>query len=248
MTQEPTNALDIVLGEVEVLLEPVLQAAQGPSQRKLLLETLGWDLDAITGLPISDLDDALTPIAQLVSTLTDGVDVSDFGAILNALQGAGNAISGIDTLEDAARTKLPAIPAGALAIDLVDFLVVRYVRLRFPRVYALLSLATLVDLPESPTAAVIQDGTAIVYDGNRRPVLRFDRLALLFTDPAGLFEAVYWPDGITDAVTAGEVADRLLPRIAEVVRAFGGDARYGVDKDPGDTWGSPRTTNSSRTC
>ena len=240
MADEPVNALRAVLEEVRVLLDPVIMAAQGPQGRRLLLGMLGWDLDAITGLPIEEIDDALSGIPGLVEALTDGLDVTDFPKIVDALQDAGAAIAAIDQIDEKAVAALPQIPAGALVVDLLNFLVVRYLSTRFPRVYAVLSLATLVDLPDE-TRPQVADPTSeqIVFTGIPRPVMRFDRLPRLITDPVKLFEDVYWPGGIKDAATAEAAAERILPRIAELVRAFGGEATYGVDPATGLTWGAP---------
>jgi hypothetical protein len=234
---EPDNVLKAVLDEVEVLLAPIIGAADGPRQRQLLFDAIGWDVDAITGLPVTAIDDALEPVPDLVEALTDGLDISDFPKILDALQSAGEAIGAVDEIEAAVRAGLPAIPAGALAVDLLNFLVTRYLRARFPRVYAMLALATLIDVPDAPLAAAPITDPAngrVVYDAIRRPAVRFDRLPKLVTNPAGLFAEVYWPPpGITDAASAYAAADRLFPRIADVIRSFGGDATYGVSSAAG---------------
>ena len=101
----------------------------------------------------------------------------------------------------------------------------------------MLALATLIDVPDAPLAAAPITDPAngrVVYDAIRRPAVRFDRLPKLVTNPAGLFAEVYWPPpGITDAASAYAAADRLFPRIADVIRSFGGDATYGVSSAAG---------------
>jgi hypothetical protein len=246
MAAEPDNALKAVLDEVEVLLEPLIDAAEGPRERQLLFQALGWDVDAITGLPVTALDAALSPVPALVESLTDGLDVSDFPKILDALQKAGEAIAAVEKIKTAVGVGLSASEAEALAVDLLNFLVLRYVGTRFPRVYAFLTLATLIDLPDPPsTSRMVVDSSSqrLVHDGARRPVVRFDRLPRLFTEPDKLFKEVYWPNGITSVAAAEATADRLLPQIAGLIQAFGGNATYGVDPGTGLTFGSP--ANSS---
>jgi len=238
MAAEPTNALDIVLREVAVLLEPIMLAGEGPHQRQLLFAALGWDLDAITGLPVADIDQALSDLEPLIDALANGLDVADFGAVLDALQNAGDAIATVNEIEAALRQGLPAIPAGALAVDLLNFVFLRYLQQRFPRIFAVLHVATLIDTPQSPRAAVI-DPTAqrAAYDGFLRPALRFDRLPRLFTEPDKLFKEVYWRQGLDTQAHANDVADRLFPRLAELISTFGGEAIYGVDPDSGLSFG-----------
>jgi hypothetical protein len=234
---EPENVLEVVLDEVEIFLEPITSAARGPRQRQMLFQALGWDIDAITGLPVGAIDTALAPIPGLVDAVNQGLDISDFGKIIDTLQKAGDAIGAIDDIEAAVKAGLP-MPDGALAVDLLNFLATRYLNVRWPRTYALLTLATLVDLPDEPPDPITNAATGrIVYDAVPRPMLRFDRLPELFTAPDKRFKKAYWPDGVTDTATAEAVADRLFPRIAAVVRAFGGDATYGVSAASGLTFG-----------
>lgn len=247
MADEPANALKLVLDEVEALLEPLIDAAKGPRERQLLFQGLGWDVDAITGLPVTEIDTALAPLPDLVDTLTDGLDISDFPKILDALQAAGNAIGAVDRIVAVIDGNAPPdINVEKLAVDLLNFVVVRYLSTRFPRVYGFLSLATLIDLPEPPTTGgglIVDTGSGrLVYDAVRRPVVRFDRLPRLFTEPDKLFKEVYWPVGIPDQAAADAIADRLFPQVAALIQSFGGDATYGVDPGTGLTFGSAADT------
>ena len=238
---EPVNALKVVFAEIEALLEPILQAGKGPQQRALLFQQLGWDIDAITGLPVAELDQALSAVPPLIDAVKDGLDASDFSKIADLIQSTANAIGSIDRIEAAFKSGLPAIPVGTLAVDLLNFVALRYLNDRFPRIYAALALATLIDLPEPPTTETQLRDTAssrVVYDGQRRLVLRFDRLPQLITDPVGLFHDVYWPRGFADTAAAQEAADRFLPRVAELIRAFGGDAVYGIETGPDLDYGA----------
>lgn len=238
MATEPDNALDLVLRELAFLLQPVLVAARGPMQRQVLFDALGWDLDAITGLPVRDIDDALSDLIPLIRALSNGLDVSDFGAILDALQHAGDTIATIDEIDAAVRAGLPTIPAGALAVDLLNFLVLRYLHDRFPAVYAALHVATLIDVPEVARKEMIDPDThRAAYDGQARAALRLDRFPRLLTAPDKLFKEVYWPDGFDSQAHADAAADRLFPRVAALVVAFGGDAMYGLNPATGLSFG-----------
>ena len=236
--EPPANALAIVLREVGALLQPVLMAARGPLQRDLLFRALGWDLDAITGLPVADIDNALSDLLPLIEDLSDGLDVADFGAILDALQHAGDTIATVEEIEAALRDGLPAIPAGALAVDLLNYMVLRYLRQRFPAVYAALHVATLIDVPADARPAVVDPGTQMAaYDGLTRAALRLERLPRLFTDPGALIEEVYWPHGFDTQAHKDEAADRLFPRLAALITAFGGDATFGLNPATGLSFG-----------
>jgi hypothetical protein len=236
---EPANALEIVLSEVGALLQPILLATQGPTQRDLLFASLGWDLDAITGLPIDDIGDTLSDLGDLIEALGDGsLDTSDFPAILDALQHAGQAIATVEAVDAAITNGLPEIPAGALAVDFLNFMVLRYLHERFPKIFALLQVATLIDTPADPRPAVVDQITQLaVYDGRRRPALRLDRLPRLFTEPDKLFKEVYWPLGFDTQAHADDAADRIFPRLAALVTAFGGTATYGVNPATGLSFG-----------
>ena len=179
MATEPLNALEIVLQQVENLLEPVIDAAEGPAQRDLLFLGLGWDINALTGLPMQQLDEALSSLPPLIDGLTNGLDLADFGAILDAFQAAGDLIGSVDEIEAAFRNGLPGVPVDALAVDFLNYLVVGYVARGFPRVFAFMRIATLIDLPDvspSPRAIVQAQDGRLIFDGKPRPVLRFDRL------------------------------------------------------------------------
>ena len=239
MAVEPENALKAVLDEVELLLEPLIAAADGPRSRRLLFQQLGWDIDAITGLPLTDVDAALSALPPLIDVLLNA-QAPDFEAIVAALQAAGDAIGAVDELDEALRGGQVQIPAGELAVDLLNFLALHYLERRFPRVLAVLSLATLIDLPETARTPRLDTASGrAAYDGAPRPVLRFDRLPKLITDPVGLFEEVYWPGGITDQASADAAADRLLPRVAGLIQAFGGEATYGTKGAEPVSFGSP---------
>lgn len=240
---EPVNALKVVFAEVEALLEPLVQAGRGPRQRALLFAQLGWDVDAITGLPVQDLDQALNAVPPLIDAVKDGLVATDFdfSKIADLLKASGDAIGSIDRIEASLRSGLPWIPAGVLAVDLLNFLALRYLSDRFPRIYAALALATLIDLPEPPAVdSQVKDLTSgrLVYDGHRRLVLRLDRLPRLVTDPVGLFHDIYWPRGFVDTTAAHESADRFLPRVAALIQSFGGDATYGIETGPDLDYGA----------
>jgi hypothetical protein len=241
MTTDPLNALEIVLQQVENLLEPVIAAAEGPAQRDLLFLDLGWDINALTGLPMQQLDTALSSLPPLIDGLTNGLDVSDLGAILDAFQASGELVGSIDDFEAAFKNGLPAVPVDALAVDLLNYLVVGYVARGFPRVFAFLRIATLIDLPDVPAnpRAVVraQDGR-LIFDGKPRLVMRFDRLPELLTDPAKLFKKVYWPQGFGTQAAADAAADRLFPRLEALIVAFGGEATYGKDIATGISYGT----------
>jgi len=237
---EPLNALKIALAEVEVLLAPILSAAQGPQQRALLFAALGWDLDAITGLPMQDIDQALSDLPGLIDAVKDGLDATDFSKIADLLQSAADAIGTVDRIDAAFKRGIPALPVGSLAVDLLNYLVLRYLAARFPAIFASLALATLIDVPDSSVGAPLIDPTStqVVHDGQTRLVMRFDRLPELITDPVGLFNRVYWPNGFINTQEAHAAADRFLPRVAALIRAFGGQATYG-DSGSGIDFGSP---------
>ncbi len=240
MATDPLNAVEVALQEVESLLEPVIAAGEGPAQRDQLFHELGWDIDAITGLPMQQLDEALSSLPPLIDGLTDGLDLADFGAILDAFQAAGEVIGSVDDIEAAFKNGLPDVPAGALAVDLLNYLVVSYVSRRFPRVFAFMRIATLIDLPDpspNPRAIVAAQDGRLLFDGKPRLVLRFDRLPKLLSDPAGLFEQVYWPEGFGSQAAADTAADRLFPRLEALIVAFGGEATYGMDVATGISYG-----------
>ena len=235
---EPDNALDLILREVGVLLQPMQMAAAGPEQRAILFEALGWDLNAITGLPIAQIEQTVSALSAIADDLADGVDVSDFARIAQALPRAGEAFDAFNTIEATVRQTLPGIPAESLAADLINYVILRYLALRFPRIYAVLNVLTLIDEPATPRKEIIVATTqATVYHARPKSALRLDRLPRLFSEPAELFKEVYWPDGFTTQAHANEVADRLFPRLASLIGTFGGDVTYGITPVAGLTFG-----------
>ena len=193
------------------------------------------------------IDTALAPVPPLIRALTDGLDISDFPKILDALQKAGDAVAAVERIDGrragpvghpgrGARRRPPELPGPALR------------RLRFPRIYALLTLATLIDVPDAAGSMIIDrprsssSTTGRATGGPLRPPAR------LFTEPDKLFKEVYWPDGITRQSRPPGLADRLFPRIAgadPVVRR-----RRDLRRRPlaGLTSAAGRTARSSPTC
>src|SRR5437763_7083159 len=101
----------VVLDNVVQLLAPVGAAVDSPDSLQQLLARTGWDLSALTGVPLDTLRPALQQswqVAQDIEALLQQ-DARDLGGLSNALADIAQASS---ALASVARTWRPATQTG----------------------------------------------------------------------------------------------------------------------------------------
>lgn len=232
---EPRVFLDAVLGAVIDAVAPLEDSLADPVLFRALLEELGWVVEAgeidpqkLDGqIPINNILDTVRNVLETIRAGEATPDLlqsltRDTAALMSALGTASGNVPPPSLPPPLSRPEL----WGALAADLAGFLVARHIRATAPLLYALLHLFGIIDLEETAPGEHRR--------ATRRVVLRWDRLGMLISDPAGLAGEVYGWGGTLRAT-------ELLDRSEEALRALGLSAgQVEPDEETVATyWGDP---------
>ncbi|MEH1028361.1 DUF6603 domain-containing protein [Micromonospora profundi] len=240
-----------LLGEIEALLSPITMAATSQWRRSGILDSLGWDLAALAGMPPEEFEKWLTDCAEAVDGVRQIIEhgppetLDDLTAALDTVSSAVAAVSGLPPALNAGAANLP--PAEVLAEDLITFLTVNYLQRQHPVAYQVAILLTLLTpAGEPPVSAPMPATGAPVRLPRSRPQLHLDRLGDLLTDPVGTLRAEYFPDGLATTAAADAAAAKLFPRIAAVLKELGVPALYGLNPADGPDLGAVGTALAAR--
>jgi hypothetical protein len=193
------NFQELLLNEIKLLLLPLATVGESGVSGELLSKVTGWELEAG---PITD--DLLVAVRDAYELLDDLIEnppesLTDFVETLDK----------VDQLVSAVR-QIPAAPGTQanleqLTENLIQALVIEYLRSWHPAVYNVLGLLTVIEPPE----------------------FSLNRISDLVSDPIQVLRAEYLPpQGLAVSADATAVADKLFPRIAAVLRNFGYESVY----------------------
>ncbi|GAA3388474.1 DUF6603 domain-containing protein [Cryptosporangium minutisporangium] len=240
------DALGALLRELERLVQPLDDAVESEEARRLLLISLGWDLDAVDGYPIPELLTGLGQIGGALRALTTRGEPTGLSDVVATLGDLGEAASGLQRLAELA-DQVSALGAGEVAAalghlgaelgELVVFVYLARYRPTALQVARLLTLAvTPDDVPlDERTEVLVDDASGLVRRYPvARPRLRLDRLPDLVRDPAGLLKAEYPLHDMADDAAARELAAHLFGRLGPLLAGLGVDVTVGAPLDPGD--------------
>ena len=212
------NFQRILFEELRLFFEPVLAVEGDPEQVFYLFRMAGWDLHTILDGNDAAFMNSFQGVVAAVSIVDDLIEdppesLTDLGPALNAalrllesLRSLPNAISG---------TRPPQIDQ--MIINLLEQLTLLYLLKKSPLAYSLLEFLTIIHTRTDDY--IVQDGV-IIGTASDLPHIDFGRITDLLSDPGGVFEQEYWPDGFTDLETTNKVAERLFGRIAAVLSAL----------------------------
>lgn len=223
---------------------PLDRALRDPAAFRTLLRNLGWERafsdDVLGGPPLTglaaDSAELLQSGARIVAEIADATDrdplVDELFDVIDSLQRLIAGLQDLDRSDLPDALDDPALWTG-LALDLPEYLTVRYLERYTPILYGLLRLAGVIE----------DDGTALEPEnGSRRPYVRhvivWDNLVALIGDPAAHLQRLYgWEAGgapfaharLLDELAmfmalAGGRAERLGLRTTIVEPFFGGSA------------------------
>jgi hypothetical protein len=205
---------------------PLDRALRDADAFRTLLRNLGWERafndDVLGGPPLTGLAaesaELLTSGATIITQIGSATDrdplVDELFDVIDSLQALVTGLSQIerDDLPDSLNDR--ELWEG-LALDLPEYLIVRYLERYKPVLYGLLRLAGVIE----------DDGTALEPEnGDRHPYVRkvivWDNLVALIGDPPGHLQRLYgWEAGGTPFDHA-----RLLDELATFVTLAGGRA------------------------
>ncbi len=219
------SLFDSIVAEAERVFEPIVDAVSDPGIYELLLNSLGLAGNDAAGGGILA---ALTPLANLKNEIATiaAEDSPSFADIAHLLKSVRDAFAAIEAMDSSSG---PSSSLGGLAKDLVKALVIGRLALRYPLVYDLLVLLTIVEPPQNaqPTTTVVDSGAF-----RRMPVFspefHFERLSPLLSNPATVLRDAYL-NGLTTTDDANAMADLLFPRLGNVLRDLSIPVAYGLN-------------------
>jgi hypothetical protein len=228
---------DVVLRELQLLLEPIVKATSSEYYRTRLLKQCGWDLQAISGFPVARLQAKLQEVVEGYTAVVAAVDdppdtLNELIDLLKKTRNAFIALRGLPSVIEGAGSAPPP-EFDKLGEDLLTLLVISYLQQHHAVAYRSAVLLTLIVPPEEAEGRpAVVSGTAIVRRSQRRGQLRLNRIGDLIKNPTSVLSKEYFdPTKPLTAAEANAAADRLMPRLAHLLKAMGLEATYGIDPD-----------------
>jgi hypothetical protein len=218
------SLLSRVATELVDVFEAIVSAVEDPNVYEALLGGLGV---SPTDPAAGGILGALQPLAELETEIAGLVaDPSpSFAGVAHILKSASDAFTAIRGVSGSGGAGQSLTGLGE---DLGKFLVIGWLMSKYPLLYDLLVLLTVIEPPENaqPTATVIENGRL-----RRTPVflpeLHFERLSPLLNDPAATLRAKYL-NALATVDDANAMADVLFPRIANILNDLSVPNVYGI--------------------
>jgi hypothetical protein len=225
------NALARVPYELEILLDPLLAIRTDPAAFKRLARQMGWSV--AVELPAAELAAAITQLRDALVTLAkDGLDTKDLAKLASALQKIGTVASKLDGMRQllvaAFDNALPANVLDEFVHDLVDHLVIRWMRMRAkPLLTTLHVLGVVIHVERAPLRA----GSLELRTRSHHPRVDLDAFSKLLGDPIGHLRSFYLPGGnVDDSKAAQEFVQRLAYALRPLIDTLGGDLFVGLEQ------------------
>jgi hypothetical protein len=217
-----------LLEQLRRLLAPLVETAASEGGEHQILEAVGWNLDAITGLPIDDLSRGFARFASAVSELDSHIQnpprsFREWVTVANTAHAAVDAIAQLGAIAGASGRPSQL---GDLGADLINLLAVQYLQVWRPFLYRLCILLGIIE--ERRLQAVVDQGLGKLV----RVPITIERLDLaqiprLIRDLEGALRTEY---GLEAGLTNPDAtADKLFPRLAALLQELDVVAGYGLD-------------------
>ncbi len=209
--------------EIRHLLAPVVGVTASPQGAARLLSGLGYTDEVATR---GDLATAITNLTTALDAITAIDDLESWDGIRRLLEEIARIGDTIDALGTSG--------VASLGRELGEQLVSTYLRGRFPRLFRLASLLTLIDPAEAmPALPSERDAGGITRLPRRVDRLRFDRGRALLSAPLETLADVYLPNGLATAADAHTAAARVFEPLVRLLTALGVFTRVDVvDTEP----------------
>jgi hypothetical protein len=230
----------ILVRELLRFAEPITEAAGDADTLQRLFADLGWHLDAITGLPVTELTRLLNAVSDAATALSAvSLPPEDFDELTTLLATAadlGKAITALAGLFDSVPASRP-IGFDKIGGDLIQLLTLRYLARYLPGLLSLLELLGVVrPVPTGPPTYEYDQVTgAVIRFPRSTPVLELAQVPALLSDPVGTLRKRYAGEGPVLDSTA--LARELFAVVdGALVRVIDGAGLYRLDAgkiDPG---------------
>src|SRR5215468_726032 len=174
-----------IASEIAAAFEPLLNAAASPEDFQAFMGALGWDVSQVV-TPVKDVFTLAGAAVELVESIDDdSAPPPDMGGLLHALIGL---ITSARQLGSIAPGDLPAgIDAqefrDQFPVQLIDYLLVRHLAIRYPLVASGLRLAGVIRIERTGATA-----TRLAYT---RCEVAWPDLANVLSDPAAVFRNAF---------------------------------------------------------
>ena len=222
-----------LIAEFGKVIAPLRDAAEDPDRLESLLAQVGVTSDSAGGDPLAAALGAVVALADRAQQLDDDPSPS-FASIAALLEAIRNAVLALRALSEASG---PAAALETFGVDLLEWLILRYLWNYHLQVYNVAVLATLITpATETTPRPAILDGDTVKRLPFQQARFRLDQLKLLLTDPSAALRAEYGTPLLTVA-DANAMADKLFPRVLRVLRGFGVPVSYGFDPIHADLLG-----------
>jgi hypothetical protein len=219
--------------ELERLVRPLVEAVDDVAAARRLLRAVGADESFATRPSLLNALAAAADLRARVDAVVDAPEPS-LASVAAALGAAGDLFVALRAI-DASESDLER-----LGTDLIEVLTGVYLRSQHPLIYGLCGLLTLIELGEDPAfppkPGIARNGEIVRFPFSRAR-LRFDRLHELIKDPGGTLRAAYFPNGLATVADANAGADRLFPRLGDILTQLDVIWTYGVPDEDRDLLG-----------
>lgn len=226
------NTVGVILGELSSAFRPLEQGLSSVSAFEQMMKEMGWKVDLIPP-PVELIGSGVTTLlTELQNAQNDNFSADSVRNLLTAFR---NIITGVNDIASAPDAMFPAILRdenfkNEFPLQLVQYLVVRYLHENHPRIGFWLSFTGVIKIDYVAATA-----NRPAYMSRR---IDFSVIPQFFTNPLSLFETNYgWG---TDDFNAG----KLLRHIEDLLIYFG--AHVGRGNSPtalNDAFGVPPSTD-----
>lgn len=229
---------NVIKGAIDVL-SIIEEIARSEMKLRDLVLTTGWELDELVGFNMADLTNALAPLS------------SDLQDLLNFIEHPPDSFSELDQAFDKAQSAFNRITQLKAAMenvdldgpdkdklleftkDLLNILIVIYLRTKSPLAFYILHLLTLVDFDDVDLEPIARADGKIVRHPCLVPKLRPGRLGDVFSDPVNYFGQYYFPNGLQTDGDALMAAHKLFPRVANILHELKINTQMGFNPGRG---------------
>ena len=238
------NAQQGLLEHLSVLMGPLRAVAESEFLLRNFARSIGWDLDQITGLPISELRTRLNEFISSFETLSSRIQsppqtLSELSAALDA---ADEAFSSIQEISSILAEGAQPSQFKEFGRDLISAMTIAHLHGVSPLLFHLAVLLTIIEPAsnDSLSEPVFDSTDKLVRVPHSRPKLRLSRIIDLIKSPEDTLKDEYFlQDGLNTVADARRTADKLFPRIGAVLASLGANVSYGFKPGYGIDLGDP---------
>jgi hypothetical protein len=219
------NLFDALADALVRFLDPIRSAVDDPRVLGGLLGQIGVTTEYAGGDVLANALASLFDLADQVEQLSaqPSPSFADIEAVIEAARKAFTALRGLSAAGG------PAENLEGLGIDLADLLILLYLWNWHRLTYKVALLATVIQpASETEPRAAVMSGDTVLRAPFQLDQFRLRRLTDLLVDPVGTLRAEYGKP-LATVDDANAMADKLFPRIRDVLRELGVSCRYGFN-------------------